>query len=666
MFQISLSIVYSNALTFFHLATTHLRLMEVLLMYHTMFLMVLFTQSFLLSSNAMAQQNYSANSILDCNNNDTMGPSPAFLYTCNGLRKSCLAFLIFKSEPPHNSTTTISNLTSSNPQELATINNATLLTVFPTGKEVIVPVNCSCPTREYYQAESKYVLPQHPTYFTAANDTYQGLTTCDSLERYNPYGVLDLHPGMVLHVPLRCACPTEHQTRNGTKYLLTYSVNWGDNVSNIATRFDVPVGSLVDANGLSSENQILYPFTTVLIPLQSEPKSSTTKVQKGQPTTPPPPPVSSSKKDKTKRKRLLGAVASSAGIMLVLCVILSVVLVLRKRSPRFYKRGAKDKTKQVSSDDIREEIASIEHLSKVYKFRELKEATEDFSASNRIKGSVYRGVFGKGKDILAIKKMSADASKEVNLLGKINHFNLVKLQGYCKKDGFSYLVFEYMENGSLREWLGKNRSTEPQSWAKRIQIAVDVANGLQYLHNFTEPCYVHKGINTDNILLDRDLRAKIANFTLAEESDREVNSRFSTLHVVGTRGYMAPEYLNAGIVTSKMDVYAFGVVLLELITGKDSIIVQDGREVMLSEIILDLIDRDDAEEKLSLFIDPSFTGNSGKVIALQLVKLSLACLIEEPARRSNMTAVVSSLLKIHTEVDRRISPTINDSESMER
>ncbi|QHO13988.1 hypothetical protein DS421_15g520230 [Arachis hypogaea] len=543
---------------------------------------VLFTLSFLLvsSNGIMSQQNYSGNSVLSCSNNDAEGPSSDFLYTCNGFQKSCLTFLIFKSQTPHNTIATISNLTSSNPEDLARFNNATHSTLFRTGKEVIVPLNCSCPTREhdddydeYYQAQTTYILPKDPTYFTTANDAFQGLTTCDSLQRYNPYGVLDLHPGMVLHVPLICACPTARQAGSGTKYLLTYSVNWGDNVSNIATQFHVNASSMVDANGLSSENEMLYPFTIVLIPLTSEPNSTITKVQNGQPPSP----------------------------------------------------------------------------TTLYTFDEIKEAHENFSASNRIKGSVYRGVFGKEREIMAIKKMNLGASKEVNLLGRINHFNLIKLE----------------------EWLGRrNRTLEHQCWRKRIRIAVDIANGLEYLHNFTDPCYVHKAINTDNILLNKDLRAKIANFTLAKESDREVTSSCSyyTSHVVGTRGYMAPEYLDSGRVTSKMDVYAFGVVLLELITGKDSIIVQDdGSETMLSSIILNLIDKDDAEEKLGLFIDPSLMGNSEKVCAIQLVKLSLACLVEEPSRRPNMAEVVSSLLRIYTEIETRTSPCrIHDSGSTER
>ncbi|KAL5126933.1 LysM domain receptor-like kinase 4 [Glycine soja] len=634
--------------------------------HHVVFL---FTLTFLLLSfNAKAQQNYSGNSILSCKNDDKMGPSPSFLYTCNGFNKTCMSFLIFKSKPPFNSITTISNLTSSNPEELARINDVTVLKVFPTGKEVIVPLNCSCLTREYYQAETKYVLGQSPTYFTVANDTFEGLTTCDTLMRANSYGELDLLPGMELHVPLRCACPTWHQITNGTKYLLTYSVNWGDSIKNIAARFNVAAGNVVDANGFSTQTQTIFPFTTVLIPLPSEPVSSMAIIVNGPPAVSPLP-VCSSEKCNSRRKLYI-VIATTGGSMLVLCVVLFGGFLCRKRSARFIKRGEQsEKAKKLSSDDIRGKIAIIEHHSKVYKFEEIEEATENFGSKNRIKGSVFRGVFGKEKNILAVKKMRGDASMEVNLLERINHFNLIKLQGYCENDGFPYLVYEFMENGSLREWLSRNRSKEHQSLAWRILIALDVANGLQYLHNFTEPCYVHRNINSGNILLNRDLRAKIANFALVEESESKITSGCAASHVVKSRGYTAPEYLEAGMVTTKMDVFAFGVVLLELITGKDSVTLHDGREVMLHAIIVNLIGKENLEEKVSLFIDPclTVTGNSEIVCAPQLVKLGLACLIQEPAERPTMVEVVSSLLKIYTSyMEQIIPPSISNSPSMER
>jgi len=128
---------------------------------------------------------------------------------------------------------------------------------------------------------------------------------------------------------------------------------------------------------------------------------------------------------------------------------------------------------------------------------------------------------------------------------------------------------------------------------------------------------------------------------------------------------MAPEYLEAGMVTTKMDVYAFGVVLLELITGKDFVTVQEERDAIL-HVVINLIDKENEEEKVSLFVDPNFTENNEKVCALQLVKLGLACLMHEPEERPTMVEVVSSLLKIYVSyMDQIIPLSISNSPSME-
>ncbi|XP_052119125.1 protein LYK5-like [Arachis duranensis] len=484
-----------------------------------------------------------------------------------------MAFLIFKSQPPYNTITTISNLTSSNPIDLARINDVTTShTMFQIGKEVIVPLKCSCSSMKdtkyyYYQSKTKHVLGAilpETTYFNVANETFQGLTTCDSLKRFNPYPERDLRPGMELNVPLRCACPTWNQERNGTKYLMTYSVNWGDTISSIASRFNATIHNLLEAN----------------------------------------------------------------------------VFLIGKISKRFIKAGKIHKRNGVISEDIRVEIASIDvNYSKLYKFEEIKDATENFSSRNRIKGSVFHGEFGNKRESFAVKRRISKgyASKEINLRRRINHFNLIKLQGYCENEDLFYLVFEFMENGSLREWLSsEENSFLHKSWSKRIQIALDIANGLQYLHNFTYPCYVHHGINTGNILLNKDLRAKIANFSLAEE------------------------LLEKSMITSSSssrtsdDVYAFGVVLLELITGKECVTLHGlSREgiIMVSRIMMNnLIGKEhEEEEKLSLFFDPRLIGNIERKSALMLVKLSLGCLNQESESRPNMSEVVSTLWKTLSE-----------------
>ncbi|RVW50443.1 LysM domain receptor-like kinase 4 [Vitis vinifera] len=486
-----------------------------------------------LASCINAQQEYSGNSVLNCDNSDDSGPSSAFLYTCNGLYSSCQAFLIFKSEPPYNSVPTISMLMSSNPGELAGINSVKTLTVFPTGKEVIVPVNCSC---------------------------------------------------------------LEHQAENGTKYLLTYSVSWEDNFPTIGERFN-------------------------------------TKTHATQPVLDPPPPTSDSGSSISKRRIYLGAGIAAGCFLLGLSVIFSIVFL-------FYKKRSKKvppvpgKTKSVLPEDLLVEIASVDPVPKVFEFKKLKKATGNFSSKSRIKGCVFRAELGR--EIVAVKKMKVDVSEEVNILNKLNHFNLIKLHGVCKNGSCFYLVFEYMENGSLREWLHKESSNHSQSWSKRIQIALDVANGLHYIHNFTKPAYVHKHIKSSNILLTKNLRAKIANFSLARTAVKGAKTHALNMLVVGTRGYMAPEYIEAGSITPKVDVYAFGVVMLELITGKDAVIIQDEEEVLLSEAMISIMERGNAEIELGHFLDPCLLGNNGIESATRIAKLSIACLTKDQARRPSM------------------------------
>ncbi|KAA8537677.1 hypothetical protein F0562_027333 [Nyssa sinensis] len=587
-----------------------------------------------LTSCIESQQEYSANSVLDCNNNnDETKPSPSFLYTCNGQNSSCRAFLIFKSQPPYDSVPAISALTSSNPSELARINNVTGFTVFPTGKEVIIPVNCSC-SGQYYQANTTFYIPTiYETYFIIANNTYQGLSTCDTLMHANPYSEFSLEPGLPLQVPLRCACPTRNQIAEGTKYLVTYSVSWKDNLSYIGKRFNTSEKSILDANGFSKENPTLFPFTTILIALPTEPLSSQTIIHNPKLEVSPPP-VSKIRKNGSKGKLYMCVgIAAGCSLLLFSVIILTIFLFYKKRTEGFLQSDGEE-TKSVLPKDLLAKIASFDQVLKVFKFEEIKKATENFSSKSRIKGSVYRGVFSR--EVLAVKRTSLDVSQQVKMLNKINHFNLIKLHGVCEHNSSFYLVFEYMKNGSLREWLQKKSSNETESWTRRIQIALDVANGLHYLHNFTKPIYVHKDIKSSNVLLDSNLRAKIANFSHARTTAKGTKIHVLTTRVVGTRGYMAPEYIESGLVSPKIDVYAFGVVMLELITGKDAVVLQDGQEVLLSAAITSIMEGENAETKLGCLIDPGLEENGGMEYALQIAKLSLTCLKQDPASRPSM------------------------------
>lgn len=200
-----------------------------------------------------------------------------------------------------------------------------------------------------------------------------------------------------------------------------------------------------------------------------------------------------------------------------------------------------------------------------------------------------------------------------------------------------YLVFEYMTMGSLREWLNVERSSESHGFGKRVQIAIDVAHGLHYLHNFIKPMYVHKNINSSNILLDSNMRAKICLAGTTTDSDG------FTTRILGEIGYMAPEYVCNGSVTSKVDVYSFGVVMFELVSGKCAVFREGGEEVLLSAAMAAIMEGENAEKEVMCLID---LDNGSMECALEMVKLGLRCVKQDPVSRPSMDDVVSCLVRI--------------------
>ncbi|XP_057793154.1 lysM domain receptor-like kinase 4 [Salvia miltiorrhiza] len=583
----------------------------------------------------MAQQNYSGAAIYRCNRNEATTPFE-YLYACNGQRSSCRAFLIFTAKSPYATAAAIANLSSSDQAEVSRINNVTTFKVLPEGQEVIIPVECSC-SGQKYQATTTYRIRSYETYFIIADKTFKGLSTCDALKHANTYQDTSLLPGQVLRVPLRCACPTAEQADAGTKLLLTYPVGHGDTLLGLSKRFNVSVVSIYEANRLLDEFAKIQPFTTILIPLPSEPSHSQAISRRYNATTSPPMPPPVALNSRSNRAPLIVGIAAGSFFLLILLLLVLLFLSHKKRAQVVEGRGGN----ATSPQDLILEIARFDRALKAYKFSEIRKATRNFRSRSRIKDHEYRGTFKR--EVLAVKKSSANAEHEVKMLYKINHFNIVRLCGFCQDKDDLYLVYEYMANGSLREWLSRRGPQHMKSWNQRIRIALDVANGLLYLHNFANPAYVHNDVTSSNVLLDGNLRAKIANFSLAREANCS-----DTKRVMGTKGYMAPECLDAGPVTSKVDVYAFGVVLLELITDELPVFEQDGRGRLLSTTITALMETSNAETDLCRFVASGLTENGGTKYAIQVVKLSLSCLIQDPSDRPDMVEVVSILLKMQS------------------
>ncbi|CAL0331841.1 unnamed protein product [Lupinus luteus] len=571
-------------------------------------------------------------------------------YTCNGANKSCQAYLTFRSQPLYSSVSKISALLSSDPSQLAEINSVSLNHTFETNKLVIVPIKCSCAS-EYYQANTTYVVQNADTIFLIASNTFEGLSTCQALqnENHNPWNMFQ---GRELVVPLRCACPTKNQTEKGVKYLLSYLVKGGDSVSLISEKFGVKTETTLEANNLSMTNAMIYPFTTLLVPLHDKPSNFQT-------VSPAPPPSlpSSSTTDKRSKQIWVYAVSGAAAAATIVLVLIfcAVGFYTDHRKMKNKKdhvivsesleaiENSQGRKKEEESKKLSEITSAIAHSFKVYGFEELQHATDNFNTSHLIKGSVFRGVING--DFAAIKKVEGNVSKEIELLNKVNHANVIRLSGVSLNEGHWYLVYEYAANGALSEWIYfNNMHGKFLSWTKRIQIAFDVATGLDYLHSFTSPPHIHKDLKSSNILLDHDLRAKVANLRLARSMEVQEGEQLPlTRHIVGTRGYMAPEYLENGLVSTKLDVYAFGVLMLELLTGKEvsAILTEDNKN--LSHVLYDMVGEKNDQERVKEFMDPSLKGNYPLELAMFIVGIIDNCIEKDPENRPHMYEIVLCL-----------------------
>ncbi|KAJ9672909.1 hypothetical protein PVL29_026245 [Vitis rotundifolia] len=228
------------------------------------------------------------------------------------------------------------------------------------------------------------------------------------------------------------------------------------------------------------------------------------------------------------------------------------------------------------TDEVDEEVSGI-HNVRLYTYKELKNATDDFSPANKIGeggfGSVYKAKLKDGT-IAAIKVLSAESKQgvrefltEINVISNIEHEYLVKLYGCCVEANHRILVYNFLENNSLAQTLlGGGSSSMQFSWRTRSRICIGVARGLAFLHEEVRPYIVHRDIKASNILLDRNLNPKIADFGLAKLIPS--NMTHVSTRVAGTIGYLAPEYAIRGQLTRKADIYSFGVLLVEIVCGR--------------------------------------------------------------------------------------------------
>lgn len=335
------------------------------------------------------------------------------------------------------------------------------------------------------------------------------------------------------------------------------------------------------------------------------------------------------------------------------------------RDPRRSEFNSQDISEFSTASSVKSFAVMSQRQSNLKEFTcsELKAATKNFSLSLMLGeggfGGVYRGVIKSAEDPhkkidVAVKQLSRRGLQghkewvtEVNVLGIVEHQNLVKLLGYCAEDderGIQrLLIYEYMPNRSVQDHLA-SRFQIALPWVTRMKIAQDAARGLAYLHEGMEFQIIFRDFKSSNILLDEHWNAKLSDFGLARLGPSDGFSHVSTA-VVGTVGYAAPEYIQTGHLTSKSDVWSYGIFLYELITGRRPVDRNRPKnEQKLLEWVRAHLSAD--SKKFQLILDPRLEGKYSLRAAQKLAAVANRCLVKQPRSRPKMSEVLEMVTRI--------------------
>ncbi|XP_027929594.1 probable LRR receptor-like serine/threonine-protein kinase At1g06840 isoform X2 [Vigna unguiculata] len=328
---------------------------------------------------------------------------------------------------------------------------------------------------------------------------------------------------------------------------------------------------------------------------------------------------------------IISAVASIATSALI-------IFLLFRRRAKYLNRSSR----KLKSPSVHIKIDSV----KEFTFIELAIATNNFSSSSIIGkggyGDVHKGILS-GETLVAIKRAAEDSLQgqkefltEIELLSRLHHRNLVSLIGYCNEEEEQMLVYEFMPNGTLRDWIsGKSeKANERQDFGMRLKTALDAAKGVLYLHTEANPPIFHRDIKASNILLDSKFTAKVADFGLSRLASEGSGTKYISTVVKGTPGYLDPEYVSTHMFTDKSDIYSLGVVFLELLTGMQPIsrgkhIVTEVNAACRSGMIYSVIER-----RMGLYPSDCLD---------KFLTLALRCCEDKPEERPSILDVVREL-----------------------
>ncbi|XP_054782542.1 putative leucine-rich repeat receptor-like serine/threonine-protein kinase At2g19230 [Prosopis cineraria] len=353
----------------------------------------------------------------------------------------------------------------------------------------------------------------------------------------------------------------------------------------------------------------------------------------------------------TTKKFIVPLVASVAASMatLVIIIYISTVLYKRKRKKQkvllFKKAGdLKSKNQAFCEDEILRITNNFESVIGEGGF-----------------GKVYLGKLQDGTQV-AVKLLSKSSQQgfkefesEAKLLSIVFHRNLVSLVGYCDDGDMRALIYEYMAKGNLRHQLS-DKNPCILKWNERLQIALDTAYGLDYLHNGCKPPIIHRDLKSSNILISENMQAKIADFGLSKAFANDTDTHIST-RPAGTFGYLDPEFYRFGNLNKKSDVYSFGIILLELMTGRSAI----NKTPEGTSHIVDWVTPKFEIEDIQSVMDPKLEGNFNTASAQKLLEIALSCVQSTAIKRPDISNVVNDLkqcLALETSLESAESSTI--------
>ncbi|XP_077233220.1 serine/threonine receptor-like kinase NFP [Tasmannia lanceolata] len=547
--------------------------------------------------------------------------------------ESCRTYVVYRAQPPEfmdlghisdlfgvsrSLIQTSSNLVS---EEIMLLNDQLLL----------IPISCGC-THNNFSANISYHIKKDESFYLVSIHTFENLTDYQAVEAMNPtLNPTDLQIDVEVVIPLYCKCPTKADVEKGIKFFITYAWQERDSVSQLIRMLNTSMVDFVPENNYRNFTAAVR--RPVLIPVSELPilyQPSYTLPRR-------------------KKFASLIIIISGVGALSVLALLFLLVFAYCKcyRTMASNLTGSRleyfniRRLKKESKDDnlsprtqgkLLPGVSGYLGKPKVYETKTIMEATMNLNESYRIGCSVFRANING--ECFAVKQRKGDITEELRILQKVNHANLVKLSGVTTvTDGTCFLVYEFAENGSLDKWLYPKSSSCSSSvtflsWRKRLTIALDVANGLQYMHQHTRPSIVHRNIRTGNILLNSQFKAKIANFSMARPATETL--------------------------TPKVDVYSFGIVLLELLSGRKSMETRDGGEiVMLWKDIRMVLECEEKQrvERLRNWMDPNLEGFYPVEGALSLAVIASACTLEKSSERPSIAEIAYGL-SVHVESSR--------------